>query len=431
MYRGKYSRVQAPVLPHWAENAVIYEVNVRQFTPQGTFAALAAHLPRLKELGVTVLWFMPIHPIGRKRRKGSLGSYYAIRDYYDINPEFGTLDDFKKLVKKIHDLGMFVIIDLVANHTAWDHPLIEEHPEWYRRDEDGTIVSPLPGWQDVAALNYENPDVRQYMSDMMVYWVQEIGIDGYRCDVAELVPPEFWQTAIARLQKKSVLMLAEGQHPSLHAHGFHLSYAFNMYWLFNGIVDGTRRIREIDELLAIDISRFPTGARRLRFTSNHDQNSWLGSAVERLGQAARVFAVLTFTLPGTPLIYSGQETGNSKRLEFYEKDVIEWQESPFTPFYQRLCDLYKNHPALYKGEMTPLTIHDPDALYAFERTCANDRVVVVANLSSKTMTGHLVLENIPYKLVDAFTGDKFILEKISVTLAPWDFRIYTVENSSE
>ncbi|MBN1559922.1 alpha-glucosidase C-terminal domain-containing protein [candidate division KSB1 bacterium] len=427
---GVYGKRPAPKLPTWAENAILYSINTRQFTPEGTFSAFAKHLPRLKRLGVTVLWFLPIHPIGSKNRKGTLGSYYSINDYYAINPEFGTLADFRALVQAIHALGMYVIIDLVINHTAWDHPLIAEHPEWYAHDENGRIIAPHAEWDDVADLDYGNEDLCNYMIEMMRFWVDDVGIDGFRCDVAERVPNDFWRIAIAEMQKiKAVLMLAEGQHPSLHAHGFHISYASDMYRLFNGIACGKRRAQEIDQLLEKDNERFPPGSRRLLFTSNHDQNSWHGSAIERLGHAAKAMAVLTFTLPGTPLIYCGQEVGNTKRLLFFDKDEIKWHEDGYTEFYQTLCRLYKSQPALYKGEMHTIESNRQQSVYAFKREYDDERILVIANLSTASVRATLHLKK--HKALCGILGRNTAGKKITITLKPWECKIYQDSHHGE
>lgn len=430
MQNQKYSTAHTIGTPAWAKTGVIYEVNTRQYTPEGTFKAFEAHLPMLKELGVTILWFMPIHPIGEKRRKGSLGSYYSIKDYYDVNPEFGTPADFKSLVQKIHDMGMYVIIDLVANHTAWDNSMLAEHPGWYRKDETGAVVSPLPDWEDVADLNYDNGDLRRYMTEMMLHWVRDVGIDGYRCDVAELVPLSFWRRAASELRKvKPVLMLAEGQHPSLHANGFNMSYAFNMYWLFNDIAAGKRSPHEIDKFLEIDRHKYPRGSMRMRYTCNHDQNSWLGAAVNRLGDAAKVLAVLTFTLPGTPLIYSGQEVGLEKRLAFFDKDVIEWQESPWFSFYQTLCRLYCSNPALHSGQMTHLHEENPSGAYIFQRQFGEHQVVVLLNLCSSPVQGNFSTTLLQGSYVELNSRNRFevIGKSLSYSLPPWGYQVYVKE----
>lgn len=424
---GAYAAMPAPKLPAWAENAVIYSVNTRQFTPQGTFSTFAEHLPRLKKLGVTVLWFLPIHPIGEKRRKGSLGSYYSIRDHYGINPEFGTLQDFDALVRAIHALDMAVIIDLVINHTAWDHPLMTEHPEWYTYDKNGQIIVPQKEWNDVAQLNFENQDLCHYMIRMMRHWIDDVGIDGFRCDVAEWVPNDFWCIAIAEMQKiKPVLMLAEGQHPSLHAHDFHISYASDLYRLFNAIASGKRRVQEIDQLLERDENRFPKGSHRLLFTSNHDQNSWHGSAIERLGDAAKAMALLTFTLPGTPLIYCGQEIGNRKRLLFFDKDEIQWRQNGYTEFYQRLCRLHSSCPALYKGEKHTIESDRPDSIYAFQREYERQRILVIANLTSAPVRATLFVK----KHADQGAMLRKASGETTIALAAWGYKIYLAETDS-
>jgi cyclomaltodextrinase / maltogenic alpha-amylase / neopullulanase len=430
LFNKNYSTTLAPEAPNWAKTGVIYEVNTRQYTPEGTFQAFAVHLPRLKELGVTILWFMPIHPIGEKRRKGSLGSYYSIRDYCAVNPEFGTLGDFKALVEKIHDRGMHVIMDLVANHTSWDNSMLVEHPEWYRQDETGAVISPLPDWEDVADLNYDSAELRHYMTEMMLYWVRNVGIDGYRCDVAEMVPSSFWRQAIGELRKiKPILMLAEGQHPSLHAAGFNTSYAFNMYWLFNNIAAGNRSAQEIDKFLEIDRRKYPQGSLRLRYTCNHDQNSWVGTAATRLGDAARVFAVLTFTLPGTPLIYSGQEAGLEKQLAFFDKDVIEWQESPWFSFYQSLCRLYNSNPALHSGDMTRLDEENPSGAYIFLRHFGKHQVLVLLNLTSSPVEGSVSTQLLSGSYVELFRRNrlKVIGESLPYSLPPWGYQVYVKE----
>ena len=424
-----YGAQRAPKAPNWAKTAVIYEVNTRQYTPEGTFRAFEAHLPRLKKLGVTVLWFMPIHPIGVERRKGRLGSYYSVRDYLNVNPEFGTLNAFKRLVRKIHDMGMRVIIDWVANHSAWDNPILTAHPQWFRRNKAGEIVSPLPDWSDVADLNYNETELRRYMTDAMLFWVRETDIDGFRCDVAEMVPTFFWKKAIHELRKiKPVLMLAEGQHPSLHVAGFHLSYAFNMYRLFNDIAAGLRSPYEIDKWLEIDRCNYPSGAMRLRYTCNHDQNSWTAPAVIRLGDAARVLAALTFTLPGTPLIYSGQEAGLSKSLAFFDKDTIDWQESPWFGFYQALCNVRRRNPALHGGTMVRLPDDNPEGAYSFVRQSGENQVLVAANLSTATVNGSIPSRGWSGTFIELFDNTRLQLgDRLDYSLPPWAFRIYLRE----
>ncbi|HPG38773.1 MAG TPA: alpha-amylase family glycosyl hydrolase [bacterium] len=426
--KSKLALQQAPQPPDWAKNAIIYEVNVRQYTQEGTFNAFADHLSTLKEMGVNILWFMPIHPIGEKNRKGTLGSYYSISDYYGVNPEFGSLDDFKRLVQKIHDMGMYTIIDLVINHTAWDNPMITEHPEWYSQNHKNEILAPVDDWTDVADLNYDNPELRRYMTDMMTWWVKEIGIDGYRCDVAEMVPGDFWKAAIAEVEKvRPIFMLAEGEAPDLHVNGFHMTYASQMYRLFNAIARGEKKISEIDLYLQREQFQYPQGAMRMRFTSNHDQNSWDATAVTRLGeQGAKAFAVLTFTLPGNPLIYSGQEVGSTKKLDFFEKDLIDWRDSEFRSLYTTLADTYKKHPALYNGSMTRLKSKQS---YAFSREKGQDRVLVLVNLTGKTCREKIEFKDLNGNFTELFKGTTLTLHNsaVDIEMQPWEYRVYIAE----
>jgi glycosidase len=295
--------------PEWAKNAVIYEVNLRQYTPEGTFKAFEQHLPRLKAMGVDILWLMPVNPIGIKNRKGSLGSYYSIKDYLGINPEFGTLDDFKSLIKKIHALGMHVIIDWVANHTSWDNNLITEHPDWYTHDPGGKIIPPVADWTDVADLNYDKKELREYMTNALIYWVKETGIDGFRCDVAGMLPVHFWNEAIPKVKAiKHVFMLAEDETPEMHDTAFDMTYSWEVYHMMNDIAKGKKTADKMDSVLKKDAAKFPPNAYRMQFTTNHDENSWNGTEYARLGDGAKAFAVMSYTIPGMPLIYSGQES---------------------------------------------------------------------------------------------------------------------------
>lgn len=297
--------------PEWSYNAVVYEMNVRQYTPEGTFAAAARELPRLKRMGADIIWLMPIHPIGVKERKGTLGSYYAISDYCAVNPEFGTLDEFDRFVAEAHRLGLRVILDWVANHTSPDARWITERPaDWYVRDSLGRTIVQYD-WTDIAKLNYDNADMRQEMERAMRFWLER-GIDGFRCDMACEVPIDFWRTTLPALRRDypQIFLLAEGEDPALHEGAFDASYSWELHHLMNDIARGKRGVAELKEYLKKDAANTPREAFRLMFTSNHDENSWAGSEFERMGDAARVMALLTFTLPkGMPLIYTGQEIG--------------------------------------------------------------------------------------------------------------------------
>ena len=329
----------------------IYEVNIRQYTPQGTFKAFMEHLPRLKEMGVGIIWLMPIHPIGKKKRKGSLGSYYAVADYKGVNAEFGTKEDFRALVDKIHEMGMYVILDWVANHSAWDNPWAQSNPEFYTKNAEGNFVPPFADWSDVIDFDYSNKKLWTAMIDALKYWVKEYDVDGYRCDVAAIVPLEFWQHARIELDKiKTVFMLAEAHEPEMHQQAFNMTYNWQLKDIINDIAKGKKNATALIKHLEEEHQKYPPGAYRMSFTTNHDENSWSGTVYERLGDAVEVFAVLCCTWEGMPLIYSGQEAGLNKRLEFFEKDTIQWQPHPFADMYSKLLHLKKNNKAIWNGK---------------------------------------------------------------------------------
>ncbi|MDE5732184.1 MAG: alpha-amylase [Bacteroidales bacterium] len=371
-----------------AGNSVVYEMNVRQYTPEGTFEAAAEQLPRLKELGIDILWLMPIHPIGTKERKGTLGSYYAISDYCDVNPEFGTMADFEKFLDKAHRFGFRVILDCVANHTSPDAKWINECPaDWYVRDSLGNTVVNYD-WTDIAELNYDNRDVWTAMQAAMRFWMEK-GVDGFRCDMACEVPFEFWAETISMLRSEwpDMYMLAEGEDPSLHTvAGFDASYAWELHHLLNDIAQGRKNIPELLEYIEKDAAAVPSDALRLMFTSNHDENSWAGTEFERMGDAAGAMAVLTFTLPsGQPLIYTGQEMGWNKRFEFFEKDPIPaWEENSYTDFYKELVNLRHVHPALAAGRDGGSfeVISVQDSTLVFDRAVPGDTVRVKVQLKA-------------------------------------------------
>lgn len=396
--------------PCWSRNAVIYEVNLRQFTDEGTLKAFDKELPRLKELGVDLLWFMPVHPISEKNRKGTLGSYYAVRDYKDINPEFGNIEDFKATVKKAHDLGMKVIIDWVPNHSGCDNAWVEQHPDWYVRNEKGEMYGPYD-WTDVYKFDYSNPAMRAGMIDALKFWLTEVGIDGFRCDVAGEVPTDFWNEARPQLQaaQPGLFMLAEATKPELHVEGFDMGYNWPMKDLFSEIAatqgqytfvdarNGQTEPRKfavkhavaIDSMLNAQAAEFPADTYLMEMITNHDLNSWEGTEFERLGNLSQAFGVLSFTLPGMPLIYTGQETGMNRAFEFFEKDKApQWEpRNDYFKFYQTLTTLKHGNPALAAGnpegaKMMRFPTTSPD-LYVFERSLGDSRVVVAVNLGSK------------------------------------------------
>ena len=370
------------------ENSVVYEMNVRQYTPEGTFAAAQKQLPRLKELGVDIVWLMPIYPIGVEGRKGTLGSYYAIKDYCDINPEFGTLADFDSFLAEAHRLGLRVVIDWVANHTSPDAKWVTGAPAaWYERDADGNTTF-TADWSDTANLNYEDEDMCAEMEKSMRFWMER-GIDGFRCDMACEIPLEFWQKAIAGLRTDypGMYMFAEGEEPLLHSQcDFDASYSWELHHMMNAIARGEKNIPELLEYLAKDAERQPADAYRLMFTSNHDENSWAGTEFERMGDAAKVMAVLTFTLPGgQPLIYTGQEMGWNHRFLFFEKDPIPaWEENEYTDFYKWLIKTRHDNPALAAGDMGGKfeVVSTEDSTLVFTRTLPDNKVTVKAELKA-------------------------------------------------
>jgi glycosidase len=393
-------RVSVKNVP-WSHQASIYEVNVRQFTPEGTLAAFEAHLPRLAQMGVGILWFMPIQPIGVKNRKGTLGSYYAIRDYTAVNPEFGTLADFRRVVDKAHALGMKVILDWVANHTAWDHPWVATHKERYKLDAKGEVYSvtfnagtpQVEYWTDVIGLNYQDPGLWLAMTEAMAWWLKHADIDGFRCDVASLVPTPFWEQARAALDRiKPVFMLAESDAPELHVRAFDMTYDWDLFDQFKLIAKGEADAKALRAWWARRQAKYPAAAYRMSFTANHDSNSWHGSDAEFYGtpEVMKPMAVLAALLPGMPLIYGGQEGFFTKRLAFFEKDHIEWGAMPLAGLYTELLALKKRHPALGNGAHGgELVIHDSgnDAVFSFSRVRGASRVDVVVNLGAREQAG--------------------------------------------
>jgi glycosidase len=401
-YYGKPARPSAP----WVRDATIYSVYLRSFSQEGTFAGLEKRIPELKRTGVTVLWLMPIHPVGAKNRKGTLGSPYSVRDYYGVNPEFGTMADFKRLLGVVHKNGLKLIIDMVANHTAWDNPMIAEHPEWFTHDSSGAIVPPNPDWTDVADLDYSKPGLRKYMEDMMVWWVKDVGIDGFRCDVAEMVPTDFWESVRDRLDKvKSVMMLAEGSIPEHHLKAFDLSYSWNLYDQLGSILSGKSPASLVDSLLKTESFQYPTGSLRLRFTTNHDKNAWDAPAVEKFGvMPLKAATVLVNTIPGVPLLYTGEEVMNDKRLSLFEKVPVDWSRSrDLGTLNAALFHLREAHPALSAGGMVKLHSNCDADVLAFLRTSGKDSVLTIINLHATVAEATI---NVPPAMREAVNGMK-------------------------
>ncbi len=366
----------------WAKGSNIYEVNIRQYTAEGSFAAFSKHLPRLKEMGVHILWFMPITPISKKIRQGTLGSYYACSSYTTINPEFGTLDDFKQLVDEAHASGFKIIIDWVANHTGWDHPWTTQHPEWYLQDATGNFTE-KNGWHDVIDLNFEITEMRTALIDAMKYWVYECDIDGFRCDMAHLVTIDFWKDARTQCEEqKKLFWLAECEVVNYHD-VFDASYAWWWMHVTEQYSKGQDSLETIRNVLHA-YSQYPEGAIKLLFTNNHDENSWNGTEYEKYGDAAKAWAVFIATWKGMPLIYSGQESPNKKRLQFFDKDIIDWQNPlQLTEFYKTLLLLRKKNLAISEGETFILPSEYSNQLMAFLRRKEEQVVLVLLNVSTE------------------------------------------------
>jgi len=377
--------------PEWSKSATIYEVNVRQYTPEGTFAAFQQHLPRLKAMGVDILWLMPVQPIGRKNRKGSLGSYYSIADYTATNPEHGTEADFKRLVDAAHAQGMRVILDWVPNHTAHDHEWIAAHPDWYVHRADGTISNARDNegretdWTDVAELDYDNPAMRREMIGEMRWWVERMGIDGFRCDVAGGVPMDFWMQARTALRavRPDLFLLAEAESPQMHA-VFDATYGWELHHLLNEIAQGKKGTPELDRYFARQDSAYGRGPYRMYFTSNHDENSWNGTEFERMGANHLASFVLAATVENSfPLVYTGQEASLNKRLRFFERDTIDWNGPSLASFYTAMLNLKHTQPALANGPwgapQTRLQTSGGDRVYAYTRTLGGNSVLVALN----------------------------------------------------
>lgn len=413
--------------PKWSDDSVIYEVNVRQYTKEGTFEAFEQHLPRLKKLGVEILWFMPIHPISEDGRIGTLGSYYAVQDYKAINPEFGSMEDFKRLVDKAHKMGFKVLLDWVGNHTGKDH-IWTENKDWYTLDKEGNITHP-PGtnWLDVSDLNYDNQEMRNAMMEAMKYWVEEADIDGYRADYASGVPVDFWEQARKELDKiKPVYMLAEDNiKPNLLNEAFNANYGWELNHIMREVASESKGISSIDAYLSKVNALYPKGSYPMHWTSNHDDNSWEGTSAELFGDAEKTMAALTFVMPGVPLIYSGQEAGLNKRLAFFDKDEISWNDLSMQDYYTQLVKLKKENKALWNGSAGGKVERietSSDQVLSFSRSKGKSKVIVFANLSSSTTAFTTDAAAGKYKI---FGGDQYFSgkEDKKVQLEPWEVLI--------
>ncbi|WP_417886140.1 alpha-amylase family glycosyl hydrolase [Zunongwangia sp.] len=455
---GKQVKIQdekaqklAPINDSILGQSVIYEANIRQYSPEGTFNEFTKDIPQLKELGVKVIWLMPVYPISSVKRKAAdgrfaediedpverekiLGSYYAISDYTGINPEFGTLEDFQELVKTAHENGMYVILDWVANHTGWDHVWIKEHPEFYTQNEDGEIIDPINsetgeswGWDDVADLNYDNKELWKEMRKDMRYWVEIQNIDGFRCDVAGEVPTEFWEFAVKDLKKvKPIFMLAESEDKDLFKEAFDMGYNWEGHHILNAIAQGKQNAKDLSDYMKKIDSTYEDDDYLMNFVTNHDENSWNGSVKERMGDAAEVMTALTFTLPGIPLIYSGQEYDMQKRLRFFEKDTIPHQKNKFWPILSKLGELKNENPAL-DGSKTPAEFieiqnSDEESIFSFQRKKGNKSIFFIGNLTDETRSFTVSIEG---DFIDYLNNEKdFVLKKgKKIRFNAWEYKI--------
>jgi alpha-amylase len=418
--------------PAWSAQSNIYEVNLRQYTKEGTINAFENELPRLKDMGVEILWFMPVTPIGLKGRKmteSDMGSYYAVQNYQAFNPDYGTMEDWKRFVKHAQDMGFKVITDWVANHSAPDNVWVTTHPQFYAKDSAGNMIAPFD-WTDVRKLDYNNRELRDSMIAAMKYWLMETNIDGFRCDVAEEVPADFWKACIDTLRKiKPVFMLAEGEKPALHEAGFDETYAWNMMHVTEELYKGKISLNQFYSNLNAGIKRFPKNAYRMYFTANHDENSWNGTEFEKYGDAYKTFALFSQTMyQSVPLIYSGQEDMNKKRLKFFVKDTIAWDgKNDMAPFYKTLLTLRKSNEALaadasYKRLATTAN----NSIFAYSREKNGHKVIVILNLSPNPTVFSVTDVTVNGNPVNVFTGGQ---ENTSTntrfTLQPWGYRLFS------
>lgn len=440
----------APISNEVLETATIYEANIRQYSPEGTFNEFTKDIPKLKEMGIDIIWVMPIYPISKTKRKAqggvfaeeladavarerALGSYYAVSDYTKVNPEFGTLEDFRKLVETAHENGIYVILDWVANHTGWDHVWLKEHPDYYSKNAKGEVTDPLNpdtgeswGWGDVADLNYDNAAMRNDMIDEMKYWLKEENVDGFRCDVAFAVPTDFWETATAELKKiKPVFMLAEAESPELMKKAFDMQYGWELMHINNAIAKEKKTVADLDRYMATRNSVVEKDDIYMYFTSNHDENSWNGTVTELYGEGAETFAALTYLLPGMPLIYSGQEYDMNKRLAFFEKDTMPKTIGKFYPFYTKMNALKVSNKALNGGKQAASYWRIPTSqdanILAFKRAKDGDEVIFVANLTAKPVDFSL---DISGDFTDYFGGKKESFQgKTAMVFQPWHYKI--------
>mgnify|MGYP001555571941 FL=1 len=449
------SKEIAKFSPEVEESAVIYEVNIRQYSPEGTFNAFTKDIPQLKELGVKIIWVMPIFPISQTKRKATggddskfasempkeeqhkyLGSYYAVSDFKKVNPEFGTIEDFRNLVKTAHDNGIYVILDWVPNHTGWDHVWIKEHPEYYTKNAKGEIIDPINpetgkswGWSDVADLNYDNQGLRAAMTADMLHWIKNENIDGFRCDVAGNVPLDYWQQAIPQLRKeKNIFMLAEAWEPELLKEGlFDMAYGWEAHHTMNRIAQGKNTVKDWDKFMAENDIKYSSDDILMNFVDNHDENSWNGTIRGRLGKGEEAMTALSYVMPGMPLIYSGNEYGLNHSLKFFEKDSIPKTKGKDWELRAKLGKLKTENTALNGGKnrakYTRIMTDDDTNILAFTREKEGKKVVYIANFSNNPIKTKVGIKG---EYTNYMTGKKMSLnEKQIHSMEPWQYYILT------
>jgi len=414
----------------WIANTNIYEVNIRQYSAEGSFNAFAASLPRLKDMGVEVLWFMPIHPIGKINRKGTLGSYYSISDFKAVNPEFGTAGDFKNLVKLAQGMGMKVIMDWVANHTAWDHVWTKDHPEYFVRDETGNFKPPYD-WTDVIQIDHTSDAEQDAMIDAMQYWVTEFDIDGFRADLAHLTPLAFWKKARTAIEplKPNLFWLAESEEVNYHE-VFDATFTWEWMHRTESFYKGNCNLGSLYDVLAKYETSFPETAHRMYFTSNHDENTWNGTGSEKYGNMLKCLAVFSCTWNGIPMIYSGEELPNLKRLQFFEKDAIAWTgECLLHDFYKTLLTLHKNNAALRSADVAVTTFHiiteGGKNIMAFLRKNDLCEVLVFLNLSNEVSGFTIKDQLINAVYLNVFDkSENYLQPDTFIKMQPWDYLVF-------
>ena len=421
--------------PDWVRDATVYEVFVPDASAEGTFQGLIGRLDEIEEMGVNTLWLMPIHPIGEERRKddiGALGSPYSIRDYYDVNPDYGTKEDFRALVDSVHARDMHIIIDLVANHTAWDHPWLDEHPDMYSDGPiNGFTVPVLNGdttdWTDVVELDFDNQRTRQEMIDVMQYWVREFDIDGYRADVAHAVPLDFWENAIDSVEThKEVLMLAEAAEPEMHEVGFDQTYAWPFYGALKRVWEEDAPVRTLATQVDTTLANLPDAAKRLRFTTNHDETMWDAPPPQLFDglDGSKAAFVLATSMPGAPLVYNGQELGVPDTVSFFSRTPYDWTQTPdIRTFYQDYLTLYRDSPALQRGSLEVYTPEAEDAL-VYERSTDDETMLVAVNVRDASAQVAVPDAYADASLTDALSGET--VEGDTLTLEAYDYHLLRV-----